>query len=150
MRLLTFHIGNGIHLTILSPTKTIWRTDRALENWYGNSEKEKSEFKLVKLWKLTMHHLIFRRKCWYIRAAYDKFPDFFRIGILKCRKLLKIQYVIAIHLMWWMIYFYDFRFKWTATAGIGIHPTKAWFSQLVNFKNSIRHFKRAICNKSMF
>ncbi len=32
--------------------------------------------------------------------------------------------------------FYDFRFKWTATAGIGIHPSKAWLSQLVNFKNA--------------
>ena len=30
--------------------------------------------------------------------------------------------------------FYDFRFKSTATAAIGIHPTKAWLSQLVNFK----------------
>ena len=30
--------------------------------------------------------------------------------------------------------FYDFRFKWTATAAIGIHPAKAWLSQLVNFK----------------
>ena len=29
--------------------------------------------------------------------------------------------------------FYDFRFKSTATAAIGIHPTKAWLSQLVNF-----------------
>ena len=26
--------------------------------------------------------------------------------------------------------FYDFRFKWTATAGIGKHPTKAWLSKL--------------------
>ena len=33
--------------------------------------------------------------------------------------------------------FYDFRFKWTATATIGIPPTKAWLSQLVNFKNAI-------------
>ena len=32
--------------------------------------------------------------------------------------------------------FYDFRFKWTAIAGIGIHPTKAWLSLLVNFKNA--------------
>ena len=30
--------------------------------------------------------------------------------------------------------FYDFRLKWTATAAIEIHPTKAWLSQLVNFK----------------
>ena len=42
---------------------------------------------------------------------------------------------------------YDFSFKWTATAAIGIHPTKAWLSQLLNFKNAIRHFRRTICNK---
>ena len=34
-------------------------------------------------------------------------------------------------------YFYDFRFKWTATAAIGIYPTKTILSQLVNFKNAI-------------
>ena len=39
--------------------------------------------------------------------------------------------------MRWPTKYYDFRFKWTATAGIEIHPTKAWFSQLVNFKNAI-------------
>ena len=39
--------------------------------------------------------------------------------------------------MRWLTNFYDFRFKWTATAEIGIHPTKAWLSQLVNFKNAI-------------
>ena len=33
--------------------------------------------------------------------------------------------------MRWLTNFYDFRFKWTATAAIGIHPTKAWLSQLV-------------------
>ena len=30
--------------------------------------------------------------------------------------------------------FYDFTFKGTATVAIGIHPTKVWLSQLVNFK----------------
>ena len=50
---------------------------------------------------------------------------------------MQIQYVIAIHLMRWQTNFYDFRFKWTATAAIGIHPTKVWLSQLVNFKNAI-------------
>ena len=30
-----------------------------------------------------------------------------------------------------------FMFKGTATAAIGIHPTKAWLSQVVNFKNEI-------------
>ena len=45
---------------------------------------------------------------------------------------------------------YDFRFKWTATAAIGIHPTKDWLSQLVNFKNAIWHFRRTICNRIWF
>ena len=39
--------------------------------------------------------------------------------------------------MRWLTNFYDFRFKWKATAIIGIHPTKSWLSQLVNFKNAI-------------
>ena len=39
--------------------------------------------------------------------------------------------------MRWLTNFYDFRFKWTATAAIGIHPTKSWLSQLVNFKNAL-------------
>ena len=45
---------------------------------------------------------------------------------------MKIHYAITIHLMRWLTNFYDFSFKWTATAAIGIHPTKAWLSQLVN------------------
>ena len=52
--------------------------------------------------------------------------------------------------MRWLTNFYDFRFKWTATAPIGIHPTKAWLSQLVNFKNAIwtwGHFRKTLCNK---
>ena len=36
--------------------------------------------------------------------------------------------------MRWLTNFYDFSFKSTATAAIGIHPTKAWLSQLVNFQ----------------
>ena len=52
--------------------------------------------------------------------------------------------------MRWLTNFYGFTFKWTATAAIGIHPTKTWLSQLVNFKNAIwtwAHFRRKICNK---
>ena len=60
---------------------------------------------------------------------------------------MKIQYVIAIHFMRWLTYFYDFWFKWTATAAIGIHPTKAWLSQQVNFKNVIWTRGRTMCNK---
>ena len=44
--------------------------------------------------------------------------------------------------MWWLTNFYDFSFKWIATAEIRIHPTKVWLSQLVNFKNAIWHFRR--------
>ena len=55
--------------------------------------------------------------------------------------------------MRWLTNFYDFSFKWTVTAAIGIHPTKAWLSQLVNFQNAIwtwGHFGRTICNKILF
>ena len=52
--------------------------------------------------------------------------------------------------MRWLTNFYDFRFKWTATAAIGIHPTKALLSQLVNFKNVIWTWGRTICNKILF
>ena len=50
----------------------------------------------------------------------------------------------------WLTKFYDFSFKWTATAAIGIHLTKAWLSQLVSFKNAIWHFRRTRCNKILF
>ena len=49
--------------------------------------------------------------------------------------------------MKWLTNFYDFTFKWTATAAIGIHPTKTWLSQLVNFNNAIWMWGRTICNK---
>ena len=45
---------------------------------------------------------------------------------------------------------YEYRFKRTATAAIGIHPTKAWLSQLVNFKNAIWMWERRVCNKIRF
>ena len=89
----------------------------------------------------------------YMRGAYDKFPAFFRMDILSWRRLLKIQDVIAMHLMRWLTNFYDFRFKWAAATVIGIQPTKAWLSQRVNFKNPIwtwRHFRRTICNKIQY
>ena len=102
-----------------------------------------------------------RENCWvcvriyiyiyiYIWGAYNKFPDFFCVGILKWCRHLKIQNVTAIHLIRWLTNLYDSRFKWTVTTAIGIHPTKAWLSQLVNFKNAIWHFRRMICNKTLF
>ena len=52
--------------------------------------------------------------------------------------------------MRWLTNFFDFRLKWTATVGIGIHPTKAWLSQLVNFKNAIRTFEEWYAIKFCF
>ena len=59
--------------------------------------------------------------------------------------------MLLLYILWddWPI-FYDFTFKWTATAAIGIHSTKHWLSQLVNFKNAIWHLRRTICNKILF
>ena len=74
--------------------------------------------------------------CVCVCGAFNKFPDFF-VQAFNCSRLLKIHYVIAIHLMRWQTNFYDFRFKLTPTAAIWIHPTKVWLSQLVNFKNAI-------------
>ena len=80
------------------------------------------------------------------------FPTFF-VQAFKIVILLQIQYVITIHLLRWLTNSYDFSFKRTATAAIGIHPTKTWLSQLVNFKNAIwmwGYFRRTICNKIVF
>ena len=52
--------------------------------------------------------------------------------------------------MRWLTNFYDFRFKSTPTAAIGIHPTKAWLSRLVNFKNAIWTLKERYAIKFCF
>ena len=86
----------------------------------------------------------------YIRNLYEVHMISFQTFFVGVFKILKIQYVIAIDLMRWLTNFCDFRFKWTARSGIGMYPTKAWLSQLVNFKNAIRHFRRMIYNKIVF
>ena len=70
-----------------------------------------------------MHSIIFQT--FFVQA--------FKIVIDSWKFTMLLQYIL------WddRPIFYDFRFKWTATAVIGIHPTKAWLSQLVNFKNAI-------------
>ena len=94
--------------------------------------------------------------CWFLFWIYVVHSISFQTflyKILNCRRLLKIQYVIAIYLMRWLTSFYNFRFISTATVAIEIHPTKPWLSQLVNFKSAIwtwRHLRRTICNKSLF
>ena len=101
----------------------------------------------------TVHGKMRLTEILYLRAVFNKFQDFFWTGIIFCRRLLQILYVIAIHLMRWLTNFYDFRFKWTAAAGIGIQTTKARLSQLVKFRNAIwtwRHFKRTFAIKLCF
>ena len=67
---------------------------------------------LMCLWKhnlvIYIYIYIYTHTHTHTRGTYDKFPDFFRMGILKCRRLLKIQYVIAIHHIRWLTNFYDF------------------------------------------
>ena len=66
-------------------------------------------------------------------GAFNKFPDIF---VQACKIVIdswKFS-MLLLYTLW----------------AIGIHPTKAWLSQLVNFKNAIwtwRHFRRTICNK---
>ena len=43
-----------------------------------------------------------------------------------------------------------FQVQMTSTAAIGIHPTKAWFSQLVNFKNAIWTLEKRYAIKFCF
>ena len=52
--------------------------------------------------------------------------------------------------MRWLTNLYDFSFKWTATVAIGIRPTKAWLSQLVNFKNAIWNLEERYAIKFCF
>ena len=69
----------------------------------------------------------------YIQGAYDKFPDFFRMSIKNCCRLLKnsVSYCYTFYEM--TDQFLWFQVQMNSYIGVGIHPTKAWFSQLVNF-----------------
>ena len=79
------------------------------------------------------------RLTWYIKYAVPSisFPTFFVQAFKTVVDSWKFS-MLLLYILWdnWPI-LYDFRFKWIATAGIGIHLTKAWFLQLVNFKNAI-------------
>ena len=65
------------------------------------------------------------------RGAFNNFPNIF----VQAFEIVVDSWTFSMLLLYrWLTNFYDFRFKWTATAGIGIHSTKAWLSQLVNSK----------------
>ena len=46
-----------------------------------------------------------------------------------------------------MLLLYILWEDWPIPAGIGIHPTKAWLTQLVNFKNAFWHFMEEAVTK---
>ena len=103
-----------------------WKMSQTYWLWRSS---ENSNF-ILNILPLSLSFFVYT---WYIQ----KVSRHFCTGISNCCRLLKIYYVIAIHLMTWLTNVFNFRFKWTATAAIGIHPTKSWLSQLVNFKNAI-------------
>ena len=70
----------------------------------------------------------------YIRGAFNKFPEFF---------VHALKFVVDT----WK---FSMLFLYIIGVGIGIHPTKAWLSQLVNFKNAILTWGRKISNKVLF
>ena len=89
----------------------------------------------------------------YIRGTFNKLPDFFVQAFKIVVDSSKFS-MLLLYLFWddWPIFMIS-GLKWTATAGIGIHPTKSWLSQLVNFKNAIwmgGRFRRTISNKIVF
>ena len=75
-----------------------------------------------------------------IRGAFNKFPDFF----VQAFKIVVDSWKFNMLLLYIL---------WTATTRIGIHPTKAWLSQLVNFRNAIWTWGRlriTVCNEILF
>ena len=72
-----------------------------------------------------------------VRGVFNKIPDFFVQVFRIVADSWKFS-MLLLYVLWDdKKRNYDFSFKWTATAAIGIHPTKGWLSQLVNFKNAI-------------
>ena len=112
---------------------------------------------------LSLYIYIYTRCIWcflkksgnlsYAPRIYVMHSIRFQTFFVQAFKIVVDSWKFSIHLIRWRTNFYDFSFKWTATAAIGIHPTKPWLSQLVNFKNAIGtwgHFRRIICNQILF
>ena len=138
--------------TVLQTWKKINKTQGSNRIWsiylLRQTNKQTNKQTLMNIWTADVLPIIM----FFLRGSVNKFPDFF-VQALKIVVVLKIHYVIAIRLMRWQTDFYDFRFKGTATATIGIYPTNSWLSQLVYFKKTIwtwRHFTRTMCNKILF
>ena len=103
----------------------------------GHSDWSKNPRRGCWHFKLCLRKICIQQFTFQLRGEINKFPGFFCTGIKIVPDSWKYS-MLLLHIIWdyWPI-FYDFRFKGTATAGIGIHPTKAWLSLPVNFKNAI-------------
>ena len=74
----------------------------------------------------------------YISGAFNKFPDFFffvlafKIVVDSWKFSMLLLYILCDD---WSVFTISRSNQ--QLAGIGIHPTKSWLSQLVDFKNAI-------------
>ena len=70
---------------------------------------------------------------WYFYVVYSIGFQTFFVQAFKIVQDSEKFSVLLLYILWneWPIFFNDFRFKWTATAAIGIHPAKAWYSKQV-------------------
>ena len=80
----------------------------------------------------------------YIRGAFNKFPDIF-VEAFKIINSWKFSMLLLYIL--WLNNFFDLTFKWTATAAIGIHPTKTdchsgWISKMQSGREEERYAKK--------
>ena len=103
------------------------------KNWVNQG---KFFFKIIPFFAFTPY-VSFVKKCISFCSPFFFMCLSFLETFLYVVHSISFETYFPIHLMRWLNNLYDFRFKWTATAVIGIHPTKALLSQLVNFKNAI-------------
>ena len=136
--------GVDLHSVFLLLTVSLWglliQTQKGRENFLFLSSQWETRWQYIYIYI-------------YIRGASEKYLNVFVQAFKIVLDSWKFSMVLP-YILWddWSL-FYDFSFKWTATAAIGIHPTKPWLSQQGNCKNAIwmwGHFKRTICNKIPF
>ena len=132
--------GAGSHSGIFSPTGTATRTSTELSQAVCGTR--------------LYNYLTYTCFLWAYASAPNSTtstgPSDIPISSTGCTCFLIDGSVEGQYVTRWLTNFHDFKFKSTATAAIGIHLTKAWLSQLVNFKNAIWHFRRTICHKILF
>ena len=94
--------SNFVHFCLSKPK--CFRNLRCFaQKLWSTSYPEKKEKARIKFMNFSQKYM--SSVFWvtlYIRGAFNKFPGFICTGILNCRRLLKIHYLIAIHLMMWL------------------------------------------------